>query len=451
MRFIIRKEYFGGLIYDRQSEVFYVLPAESWKLLDSIKKLSYRQALKKYRDKLTGQELLAFNKLLSGLKDLGVLVNNELKADFIINDKIKAGILSAPRLVYLSVTNKCPLRCRYCYSSSSQPYKNELSLPEIKGIIDRLKAWGVFSISIEGGDIFSRPDIFEIMRYIRESGFSLRLTTNGYLLDKQKVKLLKELQVRFPIVSLDGPKDIHEYYRGKGSFDRAINSLNLFKKEGFPASIEMVISPQVVKNIDRVCKFLKEIDVGRVVLTGMKPSGRSINNYKDLFAMTPDQINTAKLKIGAVVPKKRFEIAEEENFANSSKANNSSLTGEISLRKLLKGNKCSAAVANLSIEPNGEVFPCVFLREALAEIIGPPDNIRDRDIADIWLEGKYFRYMRNLKAKGKCSSCEYYLESCSCGCPARSYFFTGDLSSPDPFCPLVTDKDTKISDLDKTT
>ncbi|MHA1604399.1 MAG: radical SAM protein, partial [Candidatus Freyarchaeota archaeon] len=64
-----------------------------------------------------------------------------------LRDKIKKIKSSNPGsvkpVVSLKITNECNLRCLHCSSDSGLPLRNELSLEEIRDLIDDLAKIGV--------------------------------------------------------------------------------------------------------------------------------------------------------------------------------------------------------------------------------------------------------------------------------------------------------------------
>jgi radical SAM protein with 4Fe4S-binding SPASM domain len=79
--------------------------------------------------------------------------------------------------------------------------------------------------SLFGGEPLSYPRLEELILLIKDSGAFIDTPTNGtFLTDKAKMLIRTGFdQIR---VSLDGTKDINDYQRGKGSYEKAINGIN---------------------------------------------------------------------------------------------------------------------------------------------------------------------------------------------------------------------------------
>lgn len=94
----------------------------------------------------------------------------------------------------LELTYRCNLHCRHCYTD---PYNNpayfphELTLVEIHRLLDEMRELGIIWLNLTGGDIFMRPDFFDIYDAAADRGFLLQLYTNGTLFTRTTIDRLK--------------------------------------------------------------------------------------------------------------------------------------------------------------------------------------------------------------------------------------------------------------------
>lgn len=136
-----------------------------------------------------------------------------------------------PLAVMLSVTNKCPFSCGFC----NFPNRNgkELSFPEIKILIDQIAEAGTQVLSLWGGEPLLRDDIGEIIDYASAKKLMVTMDTTGYGIENKidEISRLNKLAVSF-----DGPEDITEECKGKGSFKSTLTAIELASQR----SIDMV-------------------------------------------------------------------------------------------------------------------------------------------------------------------------------------------------------------------
>lgn len=125
-----------------------------------------------------------------------------------VGNQIKKGVCLAvqpPFLVSYSITRKCNLKCKHCYSDSSgEALSGELSTEEAFRLVEQLAAWGVGLLVIDGGEPLCREDLLAVVRRAASCGLRTTLGSNGTLLDKSVAKKLKEAGLAAVAISLDG-------------------------------------------------------------------------------------------------------------------------------------------------------------------------------------------------------------------------------------------------------
>ncbi len=134
---------------------------------------------------------------------------------------IKTNILDTPSLydihksqtvlTNLLVTNRCDLRCSYCFmNAGASGVVYEPSLEQIRKLMIQARnerPMGSKAIQITGGEPTIRDDLLEIIRIAKEVGFShVQVNTNGLKLadSVEYCKKLKEEKVNTIYMSFDG-------------------------------------------------------------------------------------------------------------------------------------------------------------------------------------------------------------------------------------------------------
>jgi MoaA/NifB/PqqE/SkfB family radical SAM enzyme len=85
-------------------------------------------------------------------------------------------------LGYLQLTRNCYQRCRFC---SNPPTGVELTVPELRTMIDGLVDMGYDGVILTGGEPTLSPLLFEALEYSRARGLYNRMITNGQLLAEE--------------------------------------------------------------------------------------------------------------------------------------------------------------------------------------------------------------------------------------------------------------------------
>lgn len=137
-------------------------------------------------------------------------------------------------------------------------------------------------MSISGGEPLLRPDLPEILRFVRTHSVPMVLTTNGRLLDKQKARTLGELGVgtfQIPLHAAD--QDTHNFLSGGDSWNSSIRCLVDLRAAGLsvvPVFVATRINLNRLPGVIEVCALLglKELIFNRFVPTGLGTLNRNV-------------------------------------------------------------------------------------------------------------------------------------------------------------------------------
>lgn len=195
---------------------------------------------------------------------------------------IKKSPVPSLRYLELQVTDRCNLRCRHCYISDNSG--KELSINQIRKVLKEFEAMQGLRVLITGGEPLLHGRFKEINSIL--PGFFLRkiLFTNGLLLNK---KMLGNLNVNEIQVSIDGMEKAHDSLRGKGTFRRAMRSINLAMDSGFDVSISTMVHQKNLRDFNKMENLFKRIGIKDWTVDVPCVTGRLRENTD--FQLSPKQ------------------------------------------------------------------------------------------------------------------------------------------------------------------
>ncbi|NOJ73111.1 radical SAM/SPASM domain-containing protein [Paenibacillus alvei] len=182
--------------------------------------------------------------------------------------------------ITLELTTRCNLRCIHCCADCGEEIRKDMDFNKIQEIIEWSQKNNIESISLTGGEIFLRTDIWEILEYIRKNFHGdVEILTNGTLIKNEKIAYLLTL-VDCISISLDGyDEESVTKIRGKGVFNKVLEKINLLRKNKFEnVSLSMVVTEETsnsIKAFKDLCSMLGVRPVTRV----FTPEGRGKDNY----------------------------------------------------------------------------------------------------------------------------------------------------------------------------
>src|SRR5687768_8576445 len=161
-----------------------------------------------------------------------------------------------PLSVLFEVTHRCNLGCEHCYLTEGpvgrpRPHGDELTLDEIRTILDDLAAAGTLFLTLSGGEVFMRRDFLSIVGEARRRGFSVTVFTTGTLLTPEVATELAELHPLSVEVSIYSARpEVHDRVtRIPGSHARSLRALRLLKERGV---VILIKSPLMSVNSDEL-------------------------------------------------------------------------------------------------------------------------------------------------------------------------------------------------------
>jgi AdoMet-dependent heme synthase len=316
----------------------------------------------------------------------------------------KALRLNVPLAVQLDITYRCNERCVHCYLDHHD--HGEMTSSEILRLIDEMADAGVLTLTLSGGEIFLRKDLFEIVEHARRLTFCVKLKTNALLIGEREAARLRDLAVQEIQVSIYSHRpEVHDAITlVPGSLNRSLTAIRFLKAQDLKVVMANVLMRQNMSDYAAVKDLAEEIGVEFTLdptITPMMDGDRSIlslgadaDTLRDVFR---DSAVVGDVDEFCAIP---------------------SDTGEANL----DSRPCSAGHTTCYVSPYGDVFPCV-------QFPLPTGNVRRERFVDIWRHSSEMNEVRSIRLKDlpTCSSCSH-AGACT-RCPGLAYM-EGNMRGP---------------------
>ena len=104
-----------------------------------------------------------------------------------------AALENKPYIVSWNITKQCNLSCPHCYLDARVRGSEELTTEESRLVIDKLSSLNSpLMLVLSGGEPMLRKDIYTLVACASQSGFMTVMGSNGTLLTREKLRLLKQ-------------------------------------------------------------------------------------------------------------------------------------------------------------------------------------------------------------------------------------------------------------------
>jgi MoaA/NifB/PqqE/SkfB family radical SAM enzyme len=277
---------------------------------------------------------------------------------------------AAPLSAQFEITYRCNHLCTFCYNSPTG--KREMTTPEIFEALRKMSDFGVLYITLTGGEPLCHKDFYKIAAEVRRLGMALRIYSNGYLMADQKVvdkiAALNPLEVE---ISIHGarPETHDALTRIKGSFVRTVAAIEKLVEAGLKINLKCPITKL---NKDELYEI-------RDLATGM---GQFITF--DAVITPKDDGNQDPLSLRAddeVIEKYWGEWFQELHDGQlPPRANHCAADSTAN---------CGSARAGFTIDPYGNILPCVAWRQNAGNIL------EVEDLKELWARSPVLNHVRD--------------------------------------------------------
>lgn len=319
----------------------------------------------------------------------------------------RQGLLS----LELEFSKACNLKCIYCYASAGNPMPDELTLAEIKYVIDQAAELGAKKIILLGG---GEPLMYEgvesVVEYVHKKGLEQNVFTNGMLLTKELADLFFEHRVSVVVKHNSNIPQIQDRLAGvKGTYDKIRQGFEYLLEAGYPngkgqLGIQTVICRQNIEEIPDMWIWARE---------------RGIIPY---FEIITNQGRAKEHKELIVSNEEIRKVFEELEYIDETRFGN-----KWSPHPTIASFTCKRHLYSCLVNSQGYIQPCTGIDM-------PVGNVRQEKLKDILKKSPAIQKLRNIYAniEGECKECEFALDCY--GCRGNAYQLTGNFLASDPAC-----------------
>jgi radical SAM protein with 4Fe4S-binding SPASM domain len=337
-----------------------------------------------------------------------------------------------PLSVHFDLTYRCNERCVHCYLDHEN--HGELSTAECLAVLEEIAKAGTLFLTFSGGEIFLRPDLFEILAAARRLHFDVSLKTNALLVTRQRAARLRELGVRRVQISVYSEEPtVHDAItKVKGSLERTLAAIPLLLEQGLQVKLACPLMKENLMAYRGVMALAERLGVPYVLDLTITPmmdgTGGPLAHRASIAELLPVLQDPA---LHGCHPQPVSQAAGTDETWSPSFG--SAVTSGMD-SSAYDDLPCSAGHNSCYISPYGDVFPCVQLPQAAG-------NLRRERFADIWYHAPQLEQLRAVRESQLpvCSRCEIraYCERC----PGLAWMEGGDmLGAYERACQLAEQK-----------
>lgn len=338
-------------------------------------------------------------------------------------------MIAAPVKLFVSVTNRCNVKCLHCMPDSRVALPGELSAAEILGLVDQAAEMGVPRIAFTGGEPTLHPNIMAFLRRASEKGLRVDLETSASRYRPGYVNALADAGLKVLCLSLDSAaSEGHDSFRGvPGLFRKVVAAAAEGSSRGLDVRVYCSVSPQNIESALQIVDLFEErkINIGGLTFAPVTPVGRAekderlrlhLEDWKDFF--------------------ERFERKRQCSSINMRIERMVLPTDELKTFKAVFPHDFSCIARErryIYVNPQGRAYGCSLLTGTRHEL----GSVRSVSLLDIWMSSAGWDFFGPRP-----SNDDEMRAACAKGCPAldgRPHLPKRSTSKVDEvlICPMV--------------
>lgn len=327
----------------------------------------------------------------------------------------KARTLGFAVAATFELTPRCNFNCKMCYvhlTAQEQARRGrELTAAEWIAIGEQACKQGTVFLLLTGGEALLRPDFPEIYRALHKMGLVISLNTNGYLLNDERLELLRELPPSRVNVSLYGTSN--ETYRalcGVDAYDTISENIKALRAIGIDVRVTMSVTDYNRRDMAAVYAQARSLGVHTLATAYMFPPTRVTGQFGG-----GDRLS-ARDAAAAEVAYHRLTMGKEGfcAYAQNLKKGVADLPESDCGRGAERNMSCRAGRSSVWVAWNGMMTPCGMLPVPAYSVLTEGfDAAWQRVRADT----------EKITLPKKCAACAYR-QTCNV-CAAMCYCETG--------------------------
>ena len=259
--------------------------------------------------------------------------------------------------LYWTITEKCQLKCKYCYyqvgicNRNKEDINLDLFKSRIPGISKHIE-----SITFTGGEVLLLPYFWDLVEAARACDVKVNILTDGIRFDEANLNKAMELGVSGVSISLDSlDDDVNELQRpprinGNHTTQRIINNTinaSRFIGENFMLTLNQTITRQNIASIVPMVDFTKKYNLRHLVHLAGVPSTPDYN-FLNIEKCTSEELSELEHAM-------KVWSSGNHNFKDYTQIALSFLG-----KKLLFAITCPMMKESLNIKADGGISPCFF-------------------------------------------------------------------------------------------
>jgi len=266
----------------------------------------------------------------------------------------------------LSVSSRCPYRCKHCYALPELCDEEVVPVEALKRTVRGLASRDVKNVFFTGGEsMYRAAELPGLMAAVADEVESLWLVSTGWGMDRETLEPLLRHKLKGVIISLDGrtAERVNKLKGHKEAFANALAGIAVARELGLLVSVDCMVDAELLaeEEFEATIAFMRELGV------------QFVNFFPPHTIGGVEKFHIPTLSNDELLELER--LMDKVNNGRDRRDDPIAYSAVVWERR----RGCSAGQQFLYVDPKGDVRPCPFLKLPAGNIVDTPiEDVIDR-------------------------------------------------------------------------
>ena len=220
----------------------------------------------------------------------------------------------------MELTNICNLHCSYCLRDEDALYHNPANFLPLelfaRVVRDARDSMGIDQVMFTGGEPTLHPDFGKLIAAVAELNLKCSFVTNGWHFERVWPLVIEHREtVTHVSFSLDGAsREMHDRWRGEGSFDRVVRAFSRCWASQFPFNVKVGIRRDTLPQLEAIALFAARLGASGLSFAHIMPTS---NEVADASSLTLEERAHAEREIALLARIFKMRIGIDVGYYNT--------------------------------------------------------------------------------------------------------------------------------------
>ncbi len=173
------------------------------------------------------------------------------------------------------ITDGCNLNCTHCFIDAHPSPLHEFSLEEVTSILSDMQELRVHHVAFSGGEPTLHKNFVQILEAANRMGFIPDFVSNGTTITDEVAEAASDL-VRCVLISVDGPEEFHDRFRGrKGAYRKTMEGIQRLREHEVNFALQFTVTKESFPFVEWAAETASALGADSLKLEPLFSGGRA--------------------------------------------------------------------------------------------------------------------------------------------------------------------------------